>query len=304
MCNVIWLFVFIINMVLSQESSLDLLQIVEKDEIDSFIKIYPTLEIDSPLDFIDSVTDLKADKISQYILANVSHKQISSTNSGLMMNKIEYYKNICSIALKYGYQINTHVIGDSAVRVMLDIYSCFLKGKNDLRWRIEHSQVVSPDDISKYSEYSIVPSVNMLHATSDMYWAEKRLGKERIKFAYAYKKLLQQNGWLCNGSDFPVENINPLYGYYAAVARKDLNGYPPDGFQKENAITRIEALKAMTIWAARSFFEENEKGSIEPGKYADIVVLDKDIMTVPEKEIPTIKVLMTYVNGELVFSQK
>ena len=225
-------------------------------------------------------------------------------NYGLMVNKIAYYKDICSKALKYGYQVNTHAIGDSAVRVILDVYGEFLKGKNDFRWRIEHSQVVHPSDLSKYAKYSVIPSVNTVHATSDMYWAEKRLGNKRVKYAYAYKNLLDQNDWLCNGSDFPVENINPLYGFYAAISRKDLEGFPSNGFQKENAISRTEALKAMTIWAAKSFFEENEKGSIEHGKYADLVILDKDIMSAPENEIPSAKVIMTFVNGVIVYSSQ
>jgi hypothetical protein len=222
-------------------------------------------------------------------------------NYGIMVTKPDSIKEICAMAFKYGYQVNTHAIGDSAMRVVLDIYGSFLKNKNDLRWRIEHSQVVSPDDISKFGKYSIIPSVNTVHATSDMYWAEMRLGTDRVKFAYAYKNLLEQNKWLCNGSDFPVENINPIYGFYAAVVRRDLKGYPDKGFQTENALSRIEALKAMTIWAAKSFFEENEKGSIESGKYADFVILDRDIMTVDEKEIPLAKVLMTFINGKKVY---
>lgn len=222
-------------------------------------------------------------------------------SSGLIVTNIDTIKKICAEAYAYGYQVNTHAIGDSAVRTILKIYSAFLIGSNDLRWRIEHSQVVDPDDLDDYKKYNVIPSVNMVHATSDMYWAEDRLGKTRIKYAYAYKDLLNTNGWLCNGSDFPVENINPLYGFYAAVSRKDMKAYPEEGFQKENALTRDEALKAMTIWAAKSFFEEKEKGSIEAGKYADFVVLDKDILSVMENEIPTVKVLMTFINGEKVY---
>ena len=225
-------------------------------------------------------------------------------NYGIIMNKESYYREICEQAYKKRYQINTHVIGDSAMRMMLNIYSTYLKSTNDLRWRIEHAQVVSPVDLSKFATYTIIPAVNTVHATSDMYWAEKRLGLNRIKYAYAYKDLLSLNGWLCNGSDFPVEKINPLLGFYAAVSRKDLQQFPENGFQKENALTRKEALKAMTIWAAKSFFEENEKGSIEPGKYADMVVTDQDIMTVEENKIPNTKITMTFINGQLVYSVK
>jgi len=225
-------------------------------------------------------------------------------NYGIIINKESYYHEICEQAYKKGYQVNTHVIGDSAMRMMLNIYSTYLKSLNDLRWRIEHAQVVSPVDLSKFATYSIIPAVNTVHATSDMYWAEKRLGLNRIKYAYAYKDLLTQNGWLCNGSDFPVEKINPLLGFYAAVSRKDLQQFPENGFQKENALTRTEALKAMTIWAAKSFFEENEKGSIEKGKYADIVVADQDLMSVEEHKIPNTKIIMTFINGQLVYSVK
>ncbi|MFH0866342.1 MAG: amidohydrolase family protein [Bacteroidota bacterium] len=221
---------------------------------------------------------------------------------GLMVSNIDSLKNICAEAFKYGYQVNTHAIGDSAVRTVINLYAQFLKGTNDLRWRIEHSQIVDPVDLKSFSKFNIIPSVNMIHATSDMYWAKDRLDETRIKYAYAYNDLLKTNGWLCNGSDFPVENIDPVYGFYAAVCRKDLKGFPDDGFLKENAITRIDALKAMTIWAAKSFFEEKEKGSIEPGKYADFVVFDKDILSVPENEIPTAKVLMTFINGEKVYN--
>jgi predicted amidohydrolase YtcJ len=195
----------------------------------------------------------------------------------------------------------THCIGDSANRLMLDIYGSVLKSKNDRRWRIEHAQVVNKDDFDKFGEFSIIPSVQPTHATSDMYWAKDRLGTERVKGAYAYKDLLKQNGMVAAGSDFPVESINPLLGFYAAVSRKDLNGYPETGFQIENALTREEAMKAMTIWAAYSNFEENEKGSIEPGKFADFVILDKDIMTIDIKDVPSAGILYMYINGEQVF---
>lgn len=225
-------------------------------------------------------------------------------NIGLLMESPDYYRNICEKALKYGYQVNTHAIGDSGVRFILNIYSEFLKDTNDLRWRIEHSQVVHPDDFKLFKKYSIIPSVQPTHATSDMYWAEYRLGEKRIKGAYAYKELLQQNGWIISGTDFPVEDINPLYTFYAAVARKDLKAYPENGFQMENALTREEALKSMTIWAAKGSFEENEKGSIEPGKNADFVVFDKDIMKIEVNKIPDVKVIKTFVGGEEVYSNE
>jgi predicted amidohydrolase YtcJ len=222
-------------------------------------------------------------------------------NNGLLLRTPQSFREIIAMAYEKGFQVNTHAIGDSANRLVLTLYGEVLKGKNDRRWRIEHAQVVAPEDFELFGKYSIVPSVQPTHATSDMYWAGERLGPERLKTAYAYKRLLKQSGWLPLGTDFPVENINPLYTFYAAVARKDLKGWPENGFQTENALTRKEALYGMTVWAARSGFEENEKGSLEPGKFADFVVLDKDIMEIPENEIPATGVLKTYIGGVEVF---
>jgi predicted amidohydrolase YtcJ len=195
----------------------------------------------------------------------------------------------------------THAIGDSANREILNVYTKVLKGKNDLRWRIEHAQVVNPTDFAKFGTNSVVPSVQPTHATSDMYWAGERLGSERIKGAYAYQQLLQQNGWLVLGTDFPVEDISPMRTFYAAVVRKDAKGWPTKGFQTENALSRADALRGMTIWAAKGNFEEKEKGSMEVGKFADFIILDRDILKVAEDQLLGTKVLNTYVNGEKVY---
>ena len=221
-------------------------------------------------------------------------------NRGLIIEAIDFYHEICKIAYENNFQVNTHAIGDNANRLMLNIYSEYLKGPNDRRWRIEHAQVVHPADLDKFGQFNIIPSIQATHCTSDMYWADDRLGDERIKHAYIYKQLLDQNGWLPNGTDFPVEEIDPRLTFYASVSRKDLQGSPENGFQKENALTREETLKSITIWAAKAAFEENEKGSIEPGKFADFVVLDEDIMHIPENEIPYDKVINTYSNGKIV----
>ena len=204
---------------------------------------------------------------------------------------------------KAGYQMNTHAIGDSANVSVLRAYKKALDGKKDARWKIEHAQVVSLSDFDAFSK-NIIPSIQPTHATSDMYWAEDRVGSERIKGAYAYKTLLKKAGLVALGTDFPVENVNPMYTFYAATARKDLKQYPENGYRKEEGLTREETLKGMTIWAAYSNFEENEKGSIEAGKFADFIIIDKDIMTCPEDEIPNIKVLKTFINGEKVFEAK
>jgi len=202
-----------------------------------------------------------------------------------------------------GFQMNTHAIGDSANIAVLRAYQSALKGKTDARWKVEHAQIVTEEDFDKFSK-NIIPSVQPTHATSDMYWAEDRVGSERIKGAYAYKTLLENAGIIVLGTDFPVEKVNPMYTFYAAVARKDLKHYPENGFQKKDALSREEALKGMTIWAAFSNFEEDEKGSIEEGKFADFTVLDRDIMKVTEDSIPNTKVLATFINGKKEFSLK
>ncbi len=220
---------------------------------------------------------------------------------GLRMHPLDYYDSICKRAYAAGFQVNTHAIGDSGNRIMLKTYARFLKGKNDRRWRIEHAQVLSPDDFHYFGDYSIIPSIQSTHCTSDMYWAGERLGDKRIKSAYAYKQLLEQNGWEVNGTDFPIEDISPLKTFYAAVSRKDLNGWPPGGFHTENAISRKAALYSITLWPAKGSFDEETKGSIEKGKVADFVMLGQDIMTCPESEIPHVKILGTWVGGEKVY---
>lgn len=194
------------------------------------------------------------------------------------------------------YQMNTHAIGDSANVVVLRTYGEVLEGKEDRRWRVEHAQVISPSDFDHFKK-GIIPSIQPTHATSDMYWAEDRLGAERVKGAYAFKKLLDKAGTVALGTDFPVEQVSPFLTFYAAVARKDVNDYPEGGFQMENALSREETLKGMTIWAAHSNFEEQEKGSIEPGKLADFVILSEDIMTVPVENVPNIKAEQVFVGG-------
>lgn len=223
---------------------------------------------------------------------------------GFMLKNETYFDSMAAVIAATDFQMCTHAIGDSANRTILKIYERHLKKGNDKRWRIEHAQVIDPADFSYFTTASIVPSVQPTHATSDMYWAGERLGDKRLKTAYAYKQLLQQNGWIALGTDFPVEDINPFKTFYAAVVRKDANGFPPDGFQKENALSRTEALRGMTIWAAKSCFLEGETGSLEKGKYANFIVLNKDILSIPENEILNTAVLKTFVHGNKVYEQK
>lgn len=201
---------------------------------------------------------------------------------------------------KSPYQLNTHCIGDSANRFVMQLYGKYLGENNNRRWRIEHAQVVHQNDFNLFGKYNIVPSVQPTHATSDMYWAEDRLGKERIKGAYALKTLLKQNGWLPLGTDFPVEPPQPFYTYYAAVERKDAQQFPETGFQMQDALTREEALRGMTIWAAKSAFEENIKGSLEAGKLADFIIMDLDLLQADMRTIRDTKPSAVYVGGNKV----
>lgn len=223
--------------------------------------------------------------------------------SGFLLSSPAHFDSVASRIHKRGFQMCTHAIGDSGTRIILNTYQKYLAGKNDLRWRIEHAQVVNPADFALFGANSIVPSVQPTHATSDMYWVAERLGTERVKGAYAFKQLLQQNGWIALGTDFPVEDISPFKTFFAAVARKDDKGWPAGGFQPENALTREEALKGMTIWAAQSNFEEKDKGSLEKGKWADFIILNRDLMTVNEMEILQTSVLKTFLAGELVYQK-
>lgn len=223
------------------------------------------------------------------------------SKTGIQVASPDTLREICELALANNYQVCIHCIGDKAVREVLEVYGEFLGGKNDRRWRIEHAQVVDPSDLVLFNTYSVIPSVQATHATSDMYWAEDRLGPVRIRWAYAYKDLLDQNGWIPNGTDFPIERVSPLLTFYAAVARKDIGGYPPEGFQMENALNRQQAIRSVTIWAARADFDEEEYGSLEPGKWADFVILDQDIMVIPIEEVPEVSVLQTWSHGEKVY---
>ena len=225
-------------------------------------------------------------------------------NRGILTLRPEELARVCGIAKARGFQMNVHAIGDAAARMVLDVFEKFLEPGNDLRWRIEHAQLVQPDDLPRFGRLGVIPSVQATHATSDMGWAEERVGPVRMRSAHIYRELLEQNGWLANGSDFPIERIEPLRGFRSAVFRKDDALRPEGGFQPENALTREQALRAMTIWAARANFEEKSRGSLEPGKWADFTVLDTDLLTADEAALWEAKVLMTVVGGEAVFEMQ
>ena len=221
---------------------------------------------------------------------------------GYLLHQINEMRDIANLAKTLGYQVNTHAIGDSANTVMLKLYAEVIQDQPDHRWKIEHAQVLQPQDFDYFETIGIIPSVQPTHCTSDMRWAEKRLGHQRIKYAYAYNDLLQKAGLIALGTDFPIENISVLETFYAAISRKDKNGQPIDGFQIENALSREDALMGITYWAAYSNFENHERGSLEAGKNADFVILSKDIMKIDEADILKTFVLKTYLNGQLVFN--
>ncbi len=220
---------------------------------------------------------------------------------GLLLLSPSELERVLTLLVKSDFQANTHCIGDSANHLILDLYGKLLKTKNERRWRIEHAQVVSPGDVAKFGRYSVIASVQPTHATSDMYWAGDRLGPVRVKSAYAFKELMKQNNLIDFGSDFPVEAPNPLFGFHAAVARQDAKNFPAGGYQMENAVDRPSALKAMTRWAAYACFEDKLRGSIEPGKQADFVMLGQDIMKIPNEQLRQVKVQQTWIGGKRVF---
>ena len=201
------------------------------------------------------------------------------------------------------FQMNTHAIGDAANKAVLEAYNKALVFSTDPRWRVEHAQIIDTADIKLFNR-KIIPSVQPTHATSDMYWAEDRLGESRLAGAYANRALLKQSGRIALGTDFPVEEVNPFLTFYAAVARQDLEAYPEGGYLPENKLSRIEALSGMTLWGAYANFEEDQKGSIEVGKVADFVILDRDIIQISEKRIPKTRIVATFLNGNIVYSNR
>ncbi len=215
---------------------------------------------------------------------------------GAMVTPVAAIEQLAQRIAASEYQMNTHAIGDSANAVVLRVYKKVLQGESDRRWKIEHAQVIDLDDIENFGS-QILPSVQPTHATSDMYWAEDRLGSERIEGAYAFKTLLEKSGVLPLGTDFPVEQVSPFLTFYAAVTRQDIAGYPQGGFMESEKLSPVEALKGMTLWPAYSNFEEEEKGSLESGKWADFVILSNDILKASSDELLNIQAEKTFVAG-------
>ncbi len=222
--------------------------------------------------------------------------------SGYLIQDSASYRKALSTAYDLGFQVCTHGIGDKAVRHILNEYNAVLGGTNDKRWRIEHSQVVTTEDLPLYASASIIPSIQPTHATSDMYWAGERLGKGRIRRAYRYEDLKNILGMVPLGTDFPIESIEPLKTFYAATIRKDSEGYPENGYYMDQALSRNSALLGMTVWASIANRTEAETGSIEVGKWADFVVLDRNLLKVSEDQVLNSHIIKTVVAGSIVYS--
>jgi predicted amidohydrolase YtcJ len=228
--------------------------------------------------------------------------------SGFLTQKEADLSPMFEAALRRGVQVETHAIGDRANRIILDLYERALKSVppeqrkiREPRWRVEHAQILSAQDIPRFAKLGIIPSMQPSHAISDLFFAPSRLGKERLAGAYAWQSLLKAGAIIPGGSDAPVERGEPMIEFYAAVARKSVKGFSGDGWHPEQAVSREQALKMLTAWPAYAAFEEGDKGSIEVGKLADLTVLSKDIMKIPEPEILTTTCMMTVIGGEIVF---
>ena len=227
-------------------------------------------------------------------------------NRGLLVSSPAHIEAVAEQALRHGFQVCVHAIGDRGNRVVLDAYEQALKAVPvaDHRFRIEHAQIVNYDDIPRFAALDVIPSMQAVHQTSDMYWAGSRLGPGREMGAYAWRSLLDTGVIIPNGSDFPVEGVNPLRSFHAAISRQDERGWPPGGWHPEQKMTREEALKSMTIWPAFASFMDKDAGSLTTGKYADFVILDRDIMTVAPNEVLGTSVVSTWVAGKAVYTRR
>ncbi len=224
-------------------------------------------------------------------------------NTGLLLTPPDQFREIVERAMRCDIQIGTHAIGDRANRIALDTYAEAIRttGGGPGRHRIEHAQILAAEDLARFGPLGVIASVQPTHATSDMPWAESRVGPERIEGAYAWRSLLDAGARLALGSDFPVEAVAPLIGFYAAVTRQDAEGLPEGGWSPGQRLTRAEALRGFTLDAAYAAFMEDEVGSLEPGKRADFVVLSRDIMAVLPAEILEAEVVATYLDGVAIF---
>jgi predicted amidohydrolase YtcJ len=226
-------------------------------------------------------------------------------NRGLMFISLDEMEAALRRVFSCGLQAGVHAIGDAANRQVLDAYEKALADfpENPGRHRMEHAQILHPDDIPRFSGLGVIAAMQPTHATSDMYWADERLGPERLAGAYAWQSLLDSGARLAFGSDFPVEQVNPMLGIHAAVTRQDLEGWPEGGWLPEQRVSREDAIRAFTLDAAYAGFMEQLTGSLETGKRADFIVLDQDIMQIPAADIASLRVAETWLDGERVFTR-
>jgi predicted amidohydrolase YtcJ len=221
---------------------------------------------------------------------------------GLLLLDPERLEYFMRRAMNAGFQVNTHAIGDNANMIVLDNYQQLIEesGSRDLRHRVEHAQVLRYEDILRFAQLGVIPAMQATHATSDKNMAQDRLGEVRIQGAYAWRKLLDAGAIIANGSDFPVESPNPFFGLHAAITRQDQNNEPPGGWFQEESMTREEAFASFTIDAAYAGHQESIIGSLEPGKKADFILIDRDLFTIPASDIWQTEVLQTWVNGRRI----
>jgi predicted amidohydrolase YtcJ len=229
-----------------------------------------------------------------------------ASTSGLLVSAPAHIREVADHALVAGFQVNTHAIGDRGNRLVLDAYQAALAARPtaDHRFRVEHAQILHSDDIPRFAALGVIPSMQASHQTSDMYWAGNRLGETRLRGAYAWRSLLETGTIIPNGSDFPVEYVDPLISFKASVSRQDAKGWPVGGWFPEQRMTREEALKSMTIWPAYAAFQERELGSLTPGKHADFVVLDQDLLRIPDAMLSQVRVRSTWFAGRKVYERR
>lgn len=229
-----------------------------------------------------------------------------ASTSGLLVSAPAHIREVADQALVAGFQVNTHAIGDRGNRLVLDAYQAALAARPtaDHRFRVEHAQILHSDDIPRFAALGVIPSMQASHQTSDMYWAGNRLGETRLRGAYAWRSLLETGTIIPNGSDFPVEYVDPLISFKASVSRQDAKGWPVGGWFPEQRMTREEALKSMTIWPAYAAFQERELGSLTPGKHADFVVLDQDLLRIPDAMLSQVRVRSTWFAGRKVYERR
>ena len=284
----------------------DYVMVADGPGLDSLLKVGPRSGLSDGRLWIRSVKVVGDGAMGSRGAALLEPYSDDPKNRGLLISSLEHIRDVSVKALNAGFQVNTHAIGDRANRTALDAYAqafAQVPGK-DHRFRIEHAQIIDPVDIPRFAKLHVIPSMQASHQTSDMSWVESRLGPSRLAGAYAWRSLLKTGVIIPNGSDFPVEQVNPLISFHSAITRQNPKNLPAGGWRPQEKMTRDEALKGMTIWPARAAFQEAELGSLTVGKRADFVILDQDIMAVAPEKILDTQVVGTWLGGKQVYGRK